>query len=137
MLLSLSLVVGATATVTAVAAASPARWSSRWTGGIRRGGVANCTVPAWTIRDINVTYSAETETSGNVTFTLTNTATNHTEALGCPIRYNSICNMEDPNDPDLEIQIQTSIDKFYIGLNQTRPCGNTKDNSTSYAISLL
>jgi hypothetical protein len=101
--------------------------------GVRRG---DCPVPNWTVEGINVTYSNETYTPGTASFVLSNSVTNKTESLTCPLTFNSLCQiLGTPNDETLQVLLQVNIDAAYMTLNQSWVCHDRLNQSVTYVFS--
>ncbi|KAH8901794.1 hypothetical protein BR93DRAFT_962850 [Coniochaeta sp. PMI_546] len=84
---------------------------------------ADCPTPNWTVEAINITYSNETYTPGTASFALSNSITNKTESLTCPLTFNSLCQISGtPNDETLQVLLQVNIDVAYMTLNQSWTC---------------
>jgi hypothetical protein len=99
---------------------------------------AECPVPNWAVDAINVTYSDDTDTPGNAAFVLSNSLTNNTEALTCPLTFNTLCQILGTfNDETLQILLQVNIDVAFITLNQSWTCHDQLNQSITYVISLL
>ncbi|KAK4210555.1 hypothetical protein QBC37DRAFT_254281, partial [Rhypophila decipiens] len=88
----------------------------------------------WTVQGLKVTYASDlTRDSGKSTFKLTNTRTNFSEELSCSLRANYVCEYKGtPADPGLNIWMQLHIEKAYVTINQSYPCGA----STAYALGM-
>ncbi len=75
----------------------------------------DCLIPNWHVDAINVTYSP-----GSASLVLSNSLTNKTEALTCPLTFNSVCQiMGTPNDETLQVVLQVNIDVATMTLNQS------------------
>jgi hypothetical protein len=80
----------------------------------------------WLVDQLNVTYTEdELVQPGNATWRITNTLTNTTERLRCPLRSNYRCEINgSPEDDSLRIWLQINIDLATFSINQSLPCGN-------------
>jgi hypothetical protein len=97
-----------------------------------------CPIPNWHVDAINITYSNDTYIPGTASFTLSNTVTNKTEALSCPLTFNSLCQiLGTPNDETLQVVMQVNIDAAYITLNQSWTCHDQLNQSTTYVLHTL
>jgi hypothetical protein len=80
----------------------------------------------WLVDQLNVTYTEdELVKPGNATWRMTNTLTNTTERLRCPLRSNYRCEINgSPEDDSLRIWLQINIDLATLSINQSLSCGN-------------
>lgn len=94
---------------------------------------ADCAVPNWHVDAINVTYSDETYTPGTASFVLSNSVTNKSDTLTCPLTFNSLCQiLGTPNDETLQVLLQVNIDTAYMTLNQSWTCHDAGNQSVTY-----
>ena len=92
----------------------------------------DCPIPNWHVDAINVTYSDDTYSPGSASFVLSNSLTNKTEALTCPLTFNSICQiMGTPNDETLQVVLQVNIDVATMSLNQSWTCHDQLNQSVT------
>ncbi|KAK5661142.1 hypothetical protein OQA88_11033 [Cercophora sp. LCS_1] len=83
----------------------------------------DCPIPKWSVESVSATYSDDTYVPGQVLFTVTNTLTNATETLNCPIQFNTVCTMDGtPGDPALQVYLQVNIDFAWVTFNKTWSC---------------
>ncbi|KAK3389388.1 hypothetical protein B0H63DRAFT_98316 [Podospora didyma] len=79
-------------------------------------------LPSWKIHNLTVTYSDESYTPGNATFTLTESVSNSSEALGCEVSFNYRGAIQGtPAHPGLNILLLFGIDTAFVTVNQTWP----------------
>jgi len=98
---------------------------------IRR--TSDCAVPSWTVDTIDVTYSNETYTPGTASFVLSNTLTNSSESLTCPLTFNTLCQiLGTPGDETLQVLLQVNIDVAFMTLNQSWTCHDQTTQITTY-----
>ncbi|KAK3361269.1 hypothetical protein B0T24DRAFT_671523 [Lasiosphaeria ovina] len=88
---------------------------------------AACPIPSWTVRNLTVTYSAETYTPGAAWMTLAeNNSTGAAvgeEALSCEVSFNYRASIEGtPAHPNLNVLVFFSIDTAFVTINQTWVC---------------
>ncbi|KAK4245101.1 hypothetical protein C7999DRAFT_16677 [Corynascus novoguineensis] len=90
----------------------------------------------WLVDGLNVKYTNDEQAQpGNASWTLTNTLTNVTEHINCPLRLNYICDMNGtPKDSGLHIWLQINLNIAALSFNQTLPCGNETTAMSAYAI---
>lgn len=98
----------------------------------------DATVPGlWLVDGLSVKYTNDEQAQpGNASWTLTNTLTNVTEHINCPLRLNYICDMNGtPKDSGLHIWLQINLNIAALSFNQTLPCGN--ETTAMYVCQLL
>jgi hypothetical protein len=83
-------------------------------------GACPAAIPSWTISKLSVTFGEEVSIGGTMSFDLTNSVTNTTDALKCSLRANSRCEIAGtPTDKNIHIYIQTMVGTMYVTINQT------------------
>lgn len=97
--------------------------------------MTDCSTPNWTVEGISITYSNETYTPGTASFELSNSITNKTESLTCPLTFNSMCQiLGTPNDETLQVLLQVNIDVVYMTLNQSWTCHDQTTQPATYVL---
>ncbi|KAK4150225.1 hypothetical protein C8A00DRAFT_46330 [Chaetomidium leptoderma] len=90
----------------------------------------------WLVKQLNVTYANDlTVQPGNASWTITNTLTNTTKQIRCPLRANYICELDATlGESDLHIWLQINLDVARFSLNQSLPCGSEVASKSAYAV---
>lgn len=79
-----------------------------------------CQVPSWSVQDVSVTYSDDTNTPGLASFSITNSVTHQHESLKCDLLFNTLCRVDGtPLDKNLSIYLQVNLWVGLIRFNQT------------------
>ncbi|KAK0612236.1 hypothetical protein B0T14DRAFT_531830 [Immersiella caudata] len=91
----------------------------------------------YTFGSLNVTYAASgggiLNAQSSASFTVTNTATNTTEALSCTLRGGYTCQLNGtPKNPDLQVWLQLNLIAYFSFLD-TRACDGKTASITGSA----
>jgi hypothetical protein len=87
----------------------------------------------YTFSDLHIDYAATGAGSSNASFTITNTQTNTTEALSCPLRISYQCQFNGtPKNPTLTVWLQLNLAAYFSFLD-TKECDGKTASITGQA----
>ena len=82
---------------------------------------ASCDAPTWTIKDFHVKFGPEVRSGGPLSFNITSSMTNKTDAANCSLRANSRCDILIPAS-GYSIMFQSWVELVIFSVNQTQIC---------------
>ena len=90
----------------------------------------NCTLPTWTFGNFTALSNENIQIGGRADFTLSNSLTNKTDKITCPLRANYRCNINGiPSDKSVKIDIQVNLNVATLVIDHKVYCkdGHARD----------